>query len=241
MLRKKIFMTIISSIFLLSLVGCMYPEDQLAQNKIPHTSQITMVQTAVDQYQAETNGLLPIKTRDMSTPLYHKYPIDFTRLAPTYLPDAPGSAYENGGAFQYVLVGVEEDPQVKLLDILSAEKVRDLTIRLNAYRQSKGYPPFDKQVSPGIFTLNYKDLGYKENPVIKSPYTGNLLPLVLANNGEVYIDYSMDLYHFLQKYKHSYKEGEDIRSILVQHSDFVPAFSLPYTIKNNEPIFLLDK
>ena len=65
------------------------------------------------------------------------------------------------------------------------------------------------------------------------------LSLIVNGQGDVFVDYRPDLYDAIQKHKSSYKPGEDIRKLLVENSDFVPAYSLPYTVNDkNEPIFL---
>jgi hypothetical protein len=227
-------------LMLFSLSGCLYPEERLKQNQIPYEDQVAAVQSAVNQYRESTGGLLPIKTRDMKTPIYQKYPIDFNKLIPRYMQEPPGNAYESGGIFQYVIVDAENNPTVKLLDLRSAEKVRELKLRLKMYQDQHKYPPFKKMIAKGVFTLDYKKLGYKEPPHAVSPFSGNNLPFVIDYNGEIYIDYRIDLYNALRKEKHHYRPGDDIRDILVKHSLFVPAYSLPYTIdpKTNEPIFL---
>ena len=81
--------------------GCMFPQEELAKNKIPNEAQLDMVQEAVMQYQEETDGLLPIKTKPSDAPIYEKYLIDFTMLKERQLiTETPGTAYENGGAYQ---------------------------------------------------------------------------------------------------------------------------------------------
>ncbi len=126
------------------LVGCMYPRENMKRNEVPYEDQLQMVQKAVDTYKEQNNGLLPIKTRDMNTPLYQKYPIDFQKIAPRYIPEAPGNAYESGGVYQYVLVDVETNPMVKLIDVRMAEKIRDITLKLRMYRDEHQYPPYKK-------------------------------------------------------------------------------------------------
>ncbi|AXI40029.1 MAG: hypothetical protein C6W58_08895 [Bacillaceae bacterium] len=234
--KKSIMKSFISIMFVLLLSGCLYPEERLHKNEIPYEAQIQSVQKAVEQYKADTEGLLPIKTRDKSTPIYEKYPIDFNLLIPEYLPEPPGTAFENGGIYLYVLVDVEKNPTVKLIDLRIAEAIRELKMRINAHE----YPPYEKQIAKNVFTLNYKKLGLKEPPHVKSPYSGENLPLVIDNNREVYVDYSLDLYRAIKESKRSFKEGEDIRHLLVENSPFVPAFSLPYTVnEKNEPVFLI--
>ena len=58
----------------------------------------------IKQFQEDQGGILPIKTLDQTTPIYHKYPIDFKRLVPEYMAEPPGNAYESGGVFQYVII-----------------------------------------------------------------------------------------------------------------------------------------
>jgi len=217
------------------LSGCMYPEEKLSQNQIPYETQVKAVQDAVVTYQKDNNGLLPIKTRDQDTPIYQKYPIDFRKLSPQYLAEIPGNAFENGGVFQYVLTDVEEDPQVKIFDLRLAEQIRELKIRIEA----QGYPPFKEEVANNVYTLNYKELGYDGEVYVNSPYSNKNLPLVINGDGDIFVDYSMDLFEQIKSTDKELKPGEDIRNLLVEDTFFVPAYSLPYTVdENNEPVFM---
>ncbi|WP_273125929.1 hypothetical protein [Bacillus weihaiensis] len=237
----KLYKVLIVIVGCVLLTGCLYPEERLQKNTVPYNDQIMAVQSAVDQFQKDSNGLLPIKTRDMTTPIYQKYPIDFSSITPRYMAEPPGSAYESGGIYQYVLVDVEEDPTVKLLDLRMSEKLHELSIRLEVYRQSKGYPPFQDLITNDIYTLNYEKLGYDEPFTVESPFSGEYLPLVIDNNAKVYVDYRLDLNRALQESDHSFKPGDDIRDLLVYESPFVPAYSLPYTVdQNGEPVFLAE-
>lgn len=233
---RKGLQSVLIILFVCMLTGCMYPEKELTKNKVPYQDQIDTVQKAVNQFKEDNGGILPIKTRDAKTPIYQKYPIDFTRLKPKYLAEAPGNAFENGGIFQYVLVDVETNPTVKLLDVRMAETIRELTFRIKA----EDYPPVKEKLENNVFTLDYKKLGYKEDPYVVSPFTNHNLPIVMNGKAELFVDYRMDLNQFLQEKKYEAKPGEDIRGILVENSMFVPAYSLPYTIdeKTKEPIFL---
>ncbi|WP_261129664.1 hypothetical protein [Bacillus sp. Marseille-Q3570] len=220
------------------LAGCLYPEERLGQNQVPYEDQLNNVQNAVIEYRKD-NGVLPIVNRDQGTPIYVKYPIDFGKLVPRYMQEPPGNSYENGGVYQYVLFDVEKDPKVKLVDLETIEQVKDYKTKLRLYIQKHKYPPYDKVLANERYTLKHKKLGYKEQPTVKSPFTGNHLPLIVDNKNNVYIDYSMDLYQALEKKDHDYKKGDDIRDILVEDSPFVPAFSVPYTVEDDEPVFLL--
>ncbi|MCI1592069.1 hypothetical protein [Heyndrickxia oleronia] len=232
---KRLTLLFLVCISITMLSGCLYPQEKLAENQIPYEDQIQSVQTAVDKFQKDNGGILPIKTRDQSTPIYEKYPIDYKKIVPQYLSDSPGNSYENGGIFQYVLIDVETNPTVKIFDLRIAEKIRELHMRINA----QGYPPYKNEVSKNVYTLNYKKIGYKEEPFVVSPYSNNNLPFVITGQGDIFVDYSSDLYHVLRNKNVKVKPGEDIRHILTDDSLFVPAYSLPYTInQKNEPIFL---
>lgn len=217
------------------LSGCMYPEEKLSQNQIPYETQVKAVQDAVVTYQKDNNGLLPIKTRDQDTPIYQKYPIDFRKLSPQYLAEIPGNAFENGGIFQYVLTDVEEDPKVKIFDLRLAEQIRELKIRIEA----QGYPPFKEEVANNVYTLNYKELGYDGDVYVDSPYSNKNLPLVINGDGDIFVDYSMDLFEQIKSTDKKLGPGVDIRNLLVEDTFFVPAYSLPYTVdENNDPVFM---
>jgi hypothetical protein len=234
MKRKMLFSLLILTAVLLS--GCMYPKEELTQNQIPYKDQIKAVQTAVDDFQKDNGGILPIKTREAKTPIYQKYPIDFKKIAPKYIAEPPGNAYESGGIFLYVLVDVETKPTVKLLDLNVAETIRDIKLRI----KTNGYPPYKEQLAKNVYSLDYSKLGFKKAPYAVSPFTNQNLSFVITGDAEVYVDYRPDLYQVLKKTGKEPKPGEDIRSILVDDSMFVPAYSLPYTIdaKTKEPVFL---
>lgn len=234
---KKFFSMLMVVVVTMLLSACLYPEEELTQNKVPYEDQLKSVQSAVDQYQKANDGLLPIKTKEADTPIYQKYPIDFKKLAPAFIAEPPGNAYESGGIFQYVLANVETEPSVKLIDLRLTEAIRELKLRIKSMGK---YPPFKEKIGEGYFSLNFKTLGYKEDPVVVSPFTQKNLPLIIDTTGEIYIDYRMDLYEVLKESQHSFKEGEDIRDLLVKDSMFVPAYSPPYTVdsKTNEPVFL---
>ncbi|PAQ16202.1 hypothetical protein CD798_02225 [Bacillaceae bacterium SAOS 7] len=226
-----ILLILVSSI----MSGCMFPEDRLAANQTPYEDQVQSVQTAVNQFKEQNDGLLPIKNKEADTPLYEKYPIDFKKLAPQFMAEPPGNAFESGGIFQYVLVDAEENPTVKLIDLRMAEQLRDIQLRIKAHK----YPPYDQEIAPNVYSLKYKELGYEEEPYVVSPYSNNNLPLVISGDGRVYVDYSSELYAVLQKSKEQLKQGEDIRPLLYKDSVIAPGFSLPYTVdKNNEPVFM---
>ncbi|MDQ0218997.1 hypothetical protein ELQ35_10040 [Peribacillus cavernae] len=236
----KVKVTALLLLLPLFLTGCLYPEQKTAENQVPYKEQIQSVQSAIDQFREDEGGILPIKTKSMETPYYQKYLVDFPKIVPKYMAEPPGNSYESGGVFQYVIIDVETDPKVKIFDVRIAQEIQDLNLRLTAYRQQNGYPPFKERLSNDVFTIDYEKMGLKEVPAVLSPYSQKTLSIVINSDVELFVDYTPDLYDALQKKGNSYKQGEDIRSILTDDSDFVPAYSLPYTIDQTakKPIFL---
>ncbi|KIL48941.1 hypothetical protein KP77_21520 [Jeotgalibacillus alimentarius] len=227
------YLLAISAVLSLVLTGCMLPSQERAGNDIAYEEQIESVQSAVEQYQESTGGLLPIKTVENDTPMYRKYQIDFSLLKPRFMADLPGNAYENGGVFQYTLLDVEENPTVYVFDLRVAETIRSLQIRIQANRGI----PFEGQVGNNMYSIDFSQLGYDEDPVVTSPYTGNELPLVARGDGTVYVDYITDLYQLTQDMDQSaIQDLEDLRPILFEGSRVVPAYSVPYYIGDDGEI-----
>jgi hypothetical protein len=105
--------------------------------------------------------------------------------------------------------------------------------------RAQGYPPFKDTLGDNVYSLDFKKLGYKEEPYVRSPYTNNNLSFVVTGKGDIYVDYISDLYGALQDKQESFEKGDDIRPILHKDSPIVPAYSLPYTIdENHEPIYM---
>ncbi|RFU65547.1 hypothetical protein [Peribacillus glennii] len=240
MKRLRIKLTAILLLAMSLLTGCLYPEQRSAENQVPYKEQIQSVQSAVDQFKKDEGGILPIKTKPGDTPYYQKHLIDFKKIVPTYMAEPPGNSYESGGVFQYVIIDEETNPTVKIFDIRIAQQLQDLNLRLRIHRENNGYPPFKEQLADDVFTLDYKKMGLKEDPTIVSPYSGKPLSIVTNSKAELFVDYTPDLVDSVQKIDKQFKPGEDIRPVLAESSEFVPAYSLPYTIdqKTNKPIFL---
>ncbi len=225
-------------LIIIFLTGCLYPNSELSKNKVPNKAQLEKVQSAVDTYQKETNGLVPIKTKSSDTPIFQKYLVDFSKLKErNNIAEIPGNAFENGGVYQYVLMTPDENPRVKLIDLRITEAIRDVSVKLEIYRSEHIYPPYGEEVADGVFKIDYKKLNLDDYPYVTSPYSKNNLPIVMDTKGKLYVDYRIDLMNALKEYEHDFKSGEDIRYILANNSPFVPAYSLPYTIHEGEPVF----
>ncbi|MCM3358814.1 MULTISPECIES: hypothetical protein [unclassified Psychrobacillus] len=234
---KKLLLTAIS-ITTLVLGGCGFKGGYEPENLLPYEDQLNSVQTAVESFQEASGGLLPIKTREQETDQYIKYPIDFKKIVPNYLGKAPANSYETGGIYQYVLMDVEENPTVKLVDLRIADTLRDINYR----KGINGYGPIAETIVEGVYKLDFKKMGYKDEITVQSPYSDTLLPLVATGDGKVYVDYSIELYRLLQETEVDVKPGDDIRFLITDNFAIVPAYSLPYTVdENNEPIFMINK
>jgi len=228
--------------FTFILSGCLYPQSEMEQNKVPYEEQLEIVQSAVNEYKEDKQGLVPIRTKSSDTPIFEKYLIDFTLLKQNgNLAEIPGNAYENGGVYQYTLLTPEENPRVKLIDLRITEAIRSVNVQLDIYRNEHIYPAYGEKISDGVYTVNYEKLGIENPPTIVSPYSNENLPIIMDVDGNLYVDYRIDLKRALEEYDHNYIEGEDIRYILAENTPFVPAYSLPYTIEDGEPVFLMKK
>src|SRR5690606_4397499 len=235
---KKPTMFILLLLITVFLTACGYPQSERAENQIPYEDQLITVQNAVNQYRGASGGLLPIKTRDMEVDQYIKYPIDFSKIVPDYTAEVPTNAFETGGIFQYVLMDVEENPTVKLVDLQAAEAIRSVNVRKSA---NGGKAPISEILADNVYKFNHDAMGFSEEPTVVSPYSGRNLPMVITGSGVVYIDYSKDLYSALQEYEGELEAGQDIRFILYEDHAVVPAYSLPYTInEDNEPVFITE-
>ncbi|MBM7094664.1 MULTISPECIES: hypothetical protein [Alteribacter] len=236
MKKMTAVMALLLSAFILS--GCLFPDDQRAENQVPYDDQIQSVQTAVNQYREDTQ-VLPIQTRDNEVSVFMRYPVNFRSLVPSYLQNAPGNSFENGGTFQYVLTNVEEQAEVKLVDLRSSRKLQEINRRIDSYRSQNRYAPVEGQAGPGVLELDYEALRYNEPATVRSPFhPDHLLPVHMATNGELVIDYSIDILYYIEEYgMGDFSEGDDLRWLLVEHAPFVPAHSKPMTIEDGEVVF----
>lgn len=233
---KKLFIRLgVVGVLLFFLTGCLYPEERRSENRAPLELQIETVQSAVENYQDE-NGVLPIHTPDFEKRLYEKYVINFNLLLPKYLEHIPGSAFEQGGVYQYVLINVEDEPEVRLMDLQTSQTVREVQLRLDQYLSRYDWLPWSEMYDNGFFRLDYQTLKYKEEPTVESPFTKQKLPLVVYRDGTVGIDYRPDLYRILEETDEDIEENQDLLERLVQDSMFVPAHAFPSYLREDGTI-----
>ncbi|WP_082360676.1 hypothetical protein [Bacillus sp. FJAT-28004] len=222
-------------VMLFALSGCMYPKSQLKQNQIAPKEAIRNVQAAIDQYKAET-GMLPMKNSTADTPRYEKFYIDFAMLNRTgYMSDIPSSAFEKGGNYSYLIIDEETKPRVKLLDILAFQKINDIQSWVTSYIQTNSVLPKGDQTYPEFYQIDYKAMN-KSAPTIRSVFSGQTIQAIVGENGVVYSDYGIDIMQFIQKSgKEDFDPELDLRTLLVDGSDFVPVKAPVYHFVNNEP------
>ena len=229
---------IIALLFVLFLSGCLYPESERQANTPPDEAQINQVQQAIDQYQENTDGLLPIKTIE-DPDEYMKYQIEFERLVPNYISERPANSYEAGGTYQYIIIDAEEDPQVKLADLQLFEALRSLQLRI----QGMGpHVELGEEIGPNVYALDLEYYELDENPTVKSPYSDNLLNVYYSGGQQWVIDYRSDIGHIINDQKLTFETGDDVRKILYEYTPIVPIFSPEITVdENNEPIFMTNQ
>ncbi|CAM3969808.1 DUF3939 domain-containing protein [Paenibacillus alkaliterrae] len=220
---------------IISLTGCMYPQDELKQNQAPPKEAVRNVQAAIDQYMSET-GMLPIKNSTAETPVYEKFHVDFAKLGREgYLTGIPSAAFENGGNYHFLVIDEETAPRIKLLDIVTFQKINDIQSWVTAYIQSNGNLPSGEQMYPGFYQIDYKRLN-KSEPAIRSIFSGQTIQAIVDENGVVFADYGIDIMQFIQKSgKSDFDAQFDLRTLLVDGSDFVPVKAPIYHWVNKEP------
>ena len=218
--------------------GALYNNDEEKRvQQMPDLDSLNSIQRAIDGYQQDT-GVLPIKNSEVDTDIFVKYQIDFFKLTSGgYMAKSPDNSFEQGGVFQYVIWDAEEKPTVKLIDLRMTERLREVNLRF----MSTQYPQFKDRIADYVYTINYDNIGYKTDVVVESPYSSNPLPLVISTEGVVYVDYSIELQQFINDQDVIPTPGEDIRYLIVDESPILPAYSLPYTVdENNNVIFMYD-
>jgi hypothetical protein len=222
-------------ILLLGLTGCLYPDSELLQNKIPLDQSIAGVHDAIKRFQAD-KGVLPIKTREGLVPDYEKYVVDFGQLIPQYLQIIPPNAFEEGGTYMYVIVDAEKDPQVKLIDLVLYDQVNEMQRRVSIYWNTVGKLPTGEMVDKPYHLIDYDALKIAE-PELKSPVTDDRLNILLnAATGIIGLDYSNDLQKIVQGSGiQEWDKDRDVRDLWLQNSYFVPIKSFRYIWNDGKP------
>lgn len=215
----------------------MYPDEMRQQtDRLPE--HVAMVQSAADQFW-EQNKRFPIKEdpgRANASP-YEKYVIDFSKLE-GYISQIPPSSFEKGGNFLYVLVVSGNKMQVKLVDLRVTDRLRDLQMAVDAYREKRKRLPAAASVGDGYYAVDFQAMGIEEE-TIPSPYTVGLsLPLVMNRQGKLYVDYRPEILRMMQEGKRKNDKAEDLRQWLIRDSLFVPTRSPGIRLEDGEPVLV---
>ncbi len=217
------------------LSGCMYPKDRMKQNAAPKEA-IRNVQGAIDQYYDELQ-LLPIKNSSQSVPVYEKFLVDFDKLLSRgYISTMPAASFEGGGNYYFLILDEDSDPRVKLMDIVTAQRITDIQGWVNAYMQDHTAVPKASAVYPGFYEIDYKAMKRKE-PTLVSVFSGIPQRAILDEDGTVFTDYGVDIMQLLERDKgKTYEENIDLRTLLVESSDYVPVKAPAYKLLDGEPV-----
>lgn len=218
-----------------SLTGCMYPGNE-KEGGVNYRESVKRIQAAIDDYQQE-HGILPILNADETTPRYEKFRIDLEKLNKSgYLDDIPNTAFEKGGSAYFLILNEETDPIVKVMDLVTVQKVNDVQLQLNRYKSAHGgeIPVLD-ELYPGLYTIDEKKAGISSIS-LSSVYSGQPVHFMMDKNGQVYVDYIFDILAAINKNGGVQEGNKDLRLHLEQASYYVPVKSLPYLWVNEQPI-----
>jgi hypothetical protein len=212
----------------------MYPGNQ--QQSGGYRESIQRVQAAVDDYQKQ-EGLLPIITSDETVPRYEKFVVDLKKLQQEgYLEEIPSAAFENGGSAYFLILDEESDPVVKLMDLVTVQKVNDVQRRINQYKSAHGGElPAEAELYPGLSAIDAKKAG-TASIVLTSVFSGQPLKFIMDKSGTVYVDYSPDIRAALDKIGGTPEADRDLRLELEQASYYVPVKSLSYLWVDGQPV-----
>lgn len=215
--------------------GCLYPEDQTPGNQVSARESVLTVEDAVDRYKQHT-GLLPIQNAGQAVPVYEKYKIDFGKLKRmSFLASIPPMAFENGGAYQFLIIDEETKPTVKLLDLAVFQAVSNVQDKVDEYRVShRNANPAGEELYSGFRSMDFDKLGISA-PDIRSMYSQQTLNLMVDEGGRVYVDYAIDIVTAIKKLQDTPQPEEDLRRKLIEASYFVPVKSPVYRWVSDAP------
>lgn len=233
---RQICCIVLFVIMSMTLQGCLYPKEMHKESQQSVREGVLLVQNAVDQYQKDT-GLLPLVSSDESVPRYEKFRVNFELLKRRDLLSAiPGSAFESGGSGVYLIIDEETTPKVKVMDLLTSQRVNDLARAVDAHTRAKGSLPKQEEVYPGFYRIDEKLIGIQ--PVeVRSPFSRSVLSFMMDEQGRVYADYAQDIMQLVETSgKQPTGQEKDLRPMLADASFFVPVKSVMYIWSNGAPV-----
>ncbi|SFS59391.1 hypothetical protein [Paenibacillus sp. 453mf] len=241
----KLRYVILGTLFLVlvMLTGCMYPGTSSESEPVivNYDDSVSRIQHAIDSFQTDQH-ILPMITAGNETPRYEKFRIDLNKLEQQgYLDDIPNTAFEKGGSVYYLLQNEESDPVVKVMDLTTVQRVNDVQRLAQTYKSTHDEWPVSEEVSPGVSRVDIDKLqsGASQLQELQSVYSGEALPYLLDENGNVYADYAIDIMQVIEREKLAPSKTEDLRELLTERSHHVPVKSLPYHWDGSAPIAVL--
>jgi hypothetical protein len=235
-MRRAVKAAAAAALALLVLVtgGCLYPRGETPDRGTAPREAALAVQQAVDRYFASL-GTLPIMNADAGVPRYEKFRIDFARLKSAgFLSAPPKAAYEGGGPYLFLIVDEETEPKVRLLDLNVWERIDAVQRRIReALGRGSGLPA-GEEIYPGLWEVDFARLGIGD-PGVASVFSGYILTLMIDGDGRVYADYAIDVAEAVRRSGTEPGPEEDLRSLLVEQSYFVPVKSPVYRWKDGLP------
>ncbi|MNJ35307.1 hypothetical protein [Paenibacillus bouchesdurhonensis] len=232
----------VAGISLLS--GCMYPGGRQQEQGVSYRESVERIQSAIDAFQQD-KGILPIITAGEEVPRYEKFRIDLDKLNKQgYIDQIPATAFEQGGSAYFLVINEEVDPAVKVMDLVTMQKVNDVQRLVDQYgRSHSGQWPISggNEVYPGLHEIDLQKIRGEEH-ALASVYSRQPLPYLIDGEGRVYVDYAWDIMQAVDKSGKSVNEDQsDLRVLLTEQSYFVPVKSLPYAWKGGVPVPQLEK
>ncbi|MDR0270298.1 MAG: hypothetical protein LBJ26_19690 [Paenibacillus sp.] len=233
---RKAAAAIMVALLAVSLTGCLYPGEKKNETRVSYRESVKRIQMAIDDYQKDS-GLLPILNADQSIPKYEKFRIDMDLLQKRgFIDEIPSTAFEKGGSAYFLILDEETNPTVKVMDLVTVQKINDVQRAVNQYKSAhNGKLPAGEEVFPGIHTVD-PALANTNNIILKSVYSGQDMNFIMDQAGVVYADYAFDIMQLIDKEGLKPTEEEDLREELVKASDYVPVKSLSYKWSGDAPV-----
>lgn len=219
-----------------SLTGCLYPDEKKNENRVSYRESVKRIQSALDDFQKD-QGILPMINADEDTPKYEKFRINLDQLQKGgYIDEIPATAFEKGGSAYFLIQNEETDPTVKVMDLITVQKVNDVQRAVNQYKSAHGGKlPAGEELYPGIYLVD-PALANTKSIVLKSVYSGQDMNFMMDEAGVVYVDYAFDIMQLIDKEGLKPSKEEDLREELVKSSDYVPVKSLAYRWSGDSPV-----
>lgn len=228
----------VMSIITAMLTGCLYSSKQVQEQQVSYRESVDRIQKAIELFQDE-QSILPIITAGEETPRYEKFRIDLDKLNKMgYIDEIPVTAFEKGGSAYFLLLDEEVDPKVKVMDLMTVQKVNDVQRQVNTYRNTNdGELPVqdNNETYPGLYTVDLKK-AKAESYALKSIFSSQEQSYMVDHVGRVYVDYAFDIMQAIEKSGASATDYDDLRVLLTEQSYFVPVKSLPYQWVDGVPV-----